>query len=107
MRKTKCIRCFTLQQVQLFIDTFLPTEHHTLRLDIMKHLGVNKRIKVFGDDYKKFIYDYNSGKKPLFELSTTRKESIPEYLSKEDIIKNYIKGSKQVTIIHIINKEEN
>ena len=107
--KTKCIRCFTLEQIQLFIDTFLPSEHPTLRLDITKHLGTNKRIKVFGDDYKKFIYDYNDNKKPLFEVSVKGKEDIPSYLSKKeyDIIKNYLKGSKEVTIIHIINKEEN
>lgn len=107
--KTKCIRCFTLEQVQLFIDTFLPSEHPVLGLDITKHLGTNKRIKVFGDDYKKFIYDYNTGKKSLFDTSGVIKEDIPSYLSKNeyDIIKNYIGSSKEVTIIHIINKEEN
>ena len=107
--KTKCIRCFTLEQIQLFIDTFLPSEHPVLRLDIMKHLGTNKRIKVFGDDYKKFIYDFNTGKKPLFDAPVVIKEDIPSYLSKKeyDIIKNYIGSSKEVTIIHIINKEEN
>lgn len=107
--KTKCIRCFTLEQIQLFIDTFLSSEHPVLRLDITKHLGTNKRIKVFGDDYRKFIYGYNTGKKPLFNTPVVIKEDIPSYLSKKeyDIIKNYIGNSKEVTIIHIINKEEN
>ena len=81
----KVVRCFTLEQIQLFLDSFVnfnEEPNHIIR--VKEHLSKNINISTTYDDYKHYICLYQPKKVNLIEQkSICKKQMTIEQIEKE------------------------
>ena len=75
----KVVRCFTLEQIQLFLDSFVDFNI----VHVKEHLSKNTNISITYDDYKNYICLYQSKKVNLIE----RKPSFKKQMTIEQVEK--------------------
>ena len=81
----KVVRCFTLEQIQLFLDSFVnfnEEPNHIIR--VKEHLSKNINISTTYDDYKHYICLYQPKKVNLIEQKPIiKKQMTIEQVEKE------------------------
>ena len=81
----KVVRCFTLEQIQLFLDSFVnfnEEPNHIIR--VKEHLSKNINISTTYDDYKHYICLYQQKKVNLIEQKPIiKKQMTIEQVEKE------------------------
>lgn len=79
----KVVRCFTLEQIQLFLDSFVNFNADNI-IKVKEHLSKNINISTTYDDYKHYICLYQSKKVNLIEQKPIcKKQMTIEQVEKE------------------------
>lgn len=81
----KVVRCFTLEQIQLFLDSFVNFNEESNRIiRVKEHLSKNLNISTTYDDYKHYICLYQPKKVNLIEQKpSVKKQMTIEQVEKE------------------------
>lgn len=79
----KVVRCFTLEQIQLFLDSFVNFNADNI-IKVKEHLSKNINISTTYDDYKHYICLYQPKKVNLIEQKPVcKKQMTIEQVEKE------------------------
>lgn len=79
----KVVRCFTLEQIQLFLDSFVNLNTDNI-IKVKEHLSKNINISITYDDYKHYICLYQPKKVNLIEQKPIcKKQMTIEQVEKE------------------------